>query len=170
MLPNVRTFRIALLALTLPTLAFAQAGATIKFGGLSQDPTLPVQVSAEKLTVNQSDQTAMFEGKVLVSQGQIRMSAPRVRVEYAKGGAASGHIARLLASGGVTLTSGDAAAEGQQAEYNVDKGHILLTGNVVMTQGQNAMSGQKLNIDLTTGVGVMEGRVQTVFRPAEKKK
>lgn len=167
---NARPFRLALLALAVPAIVSAQAGTQVQFGGLKQDPSLPVQVTADKLTVNQNDNTAVFAGHVIVVQGQIRMAAPTVRVEYAKGQESSGHISRLLATGGVTLTTDTEAAQGEKADYAVDSGKIVMTGNVLLTQAQNAMSGQKLDIDLTTGVGIMEGRVQTVFRPAETKK
>jgi lipopolysaccharide export system protein LptA len=40
-----------------------------------------------------------------------------------------------------------------------------MTGSVLLTQGQNALSSETLHIDLNTGTGQLEGRVQTIFVP-----
>ncbi|MGB8812415.1 MAG: lipopolysaccharide transport periplasmic protein LptA [Paracoccaceae bacterium] len=147
--------------ITLPIVAHAQ-GATVAFGGLKQDTTLPVEISADQLNVNQADGTATFTGNVLVGQGEMRLSAGTVRVEY---GADGKTIANLHASGGVTLANKSEAAEAREAVYTIDSGQITMTGDVLLTQGASAISGQKLVIDLKAGTGSMEGRVQTIFVP-----
>ncbi len=185
--------RTALLALALPTAAIAQSqGAQIALGGVKQDHSLPVQVTSDELSVNQTEGTAVFTGHVIVVQGKLRLTAPWVKVEFAKadpgqGGsgqtgsgqaatapapaaAAGSQITRVHATGGVTLTDGAEDAEGREAVYTVADGVVVMTGDVVLTQGQNAMAGQKLEINLNTGIGVMRGRVQTVFRPAPGQK
>lgn len=139
--------------------------ATIAFGGLKQDTTLPVEVQADQLAVNNADGTAVFTGNVLVGQGEMRLAAGAVRVEY---GADGKSIQRLFASGGVTLSNLADAAEAQDAVYSIDSGKVVMTGDVLLTQGQSALSGQKLSIDLKTGTGTMEGRVSTTFIPAKK--
>jgi lipopolysaccharide export system protein LptA len=146
-------------------MASAQA-ANIAFGGLKQDTTLPVEVSSDQLTVNQADGTAVFSGNVLVGQGDMRLSAAQVKVEYTADGSG---ISKLFASGGVTLINATDAAESQDAVYTIDSGNVVMTGDVLLTQGASALSGQTLVIDLTAGTGVMEGRVQTVFQPGAAK-
>ena len=47
-------------------------------------------------------------------------------------------------------------------------GTIEMEGDVLLTQGQNALSSQKLHIDLNTGTGQLEGRVQTIFVPGSQ--
>jgi lipopolysaccharide export system protein LptA len=161
---HLRTAVLAL-ALGFAPLAASAQGAEIAFGGLKQDTTLPVEIQADTLKVNQGDGSATFSGNVLVGQGEMRLTAAEVRVEYAPGG---GSIQRLHASGGVTLASGGEAAEAQEAVYTIDSGNIVMTGNVLLTQGASALSGQKLVVNLQTGTGTMEGRVQTVFQPGTK--
>jgi len=138
-----------------------QAG--IAFGGLKQDTTLPVEVQADQLAIDQADGSATFTGNVRVGQGAMRIAAMSVRVEYAQGG---GAIARLHATGGVTFTNATDAAEADEAVYTIASGNVVMTGDVLLTQGASAISGERLVIDLTAGTGVMEGRVQTIFRPA----
>lgn len=148
-----------------PALVWAQ-GASVAFGGLKQDTTLPVEVSADNLAVSQADGTAVFSGNVLIGQGEMRLSAGRVKVEYTSDGTG---ISRLFASEGVTLINATDAAEAREAIYTIDSGQVVMTGDVLLTQGGNALSGQKLVIDLKAGTGVMEGRVQTVFQPGKAK-
>lgn len=152
---------VLLLSAFLPLAAWAQ-DAQVAFGGLRQDTTLPVEVKAESLTVNQTDGSATFTGNVLVGQGEMRLAAQTVRVEYAADGKS---IAKLHATGGVTLASNSDAAESDEAVYAVDAGTVLMTGNVLLTQGPSAIAGQKLLIDLKAGTGRMEGGVSTVFSP-----
>jgi lipopolysaccharide export system protein LptA len=174
-----RSLRAALVALALPAVALAQAqaaqaqtvqggGAQISFGP-KQDTSQPVEVTADQLNVNQAAGTALFTGHVIVGQGDMRLTAPWVQVEYARGtNGARGRISRVHAKDGVTLTTPTEAAEGKEAVYSVATGIVVMTGDVVLTQGQNAMSGQRLDIDMAKGTGVMRGRVQTVFNPAAK--
>lgn len=136
--------------------------AKIAFGDLNQDTTLPVEVQADQLAVNNADGTAVFSGNVQVVQGKMVLAAAEVAVKYRVDGNA---IEQLLASGGVTISNLGDAAEAREAVYTIDSGVIVLTGDVVLTQGPSAMAGQKLTINLKDGTGIMEGRVTTTFVP-----
>ncbi len=144
--------------------ALAQ-GTQVPFGGLRQDASLPVEITADQLKVDQGDGSAEFIGNVRVGQGEMRLSAARVRVEYAaENGEATGRISRLLASGGVTLVNGAEAAEADEAEYSIEKGQIVMIGHVILTQGANALSSARMVIDLNKGSAVLHGRVKTIFK------
>ena len=136
--------------------------ATVALGSLKQDTTLPVDIGADQLSINQADGTATFSGNVKIAQGDLRLAAELVQVEYSDGGKG---IQSLHASGGVTFANKTDAAESREAVYSIDSGQIEMMGDVILTQGGSAISGQKLVIDLKAGTGVMEGRVQTVFQP-----
>lgn len=144
--------------------AYAQ-GASVAFGGLKHDASQPVEITADELTVDQATGSAVFSGSVVAGQGEMRLSANRVQVEYAaENGQATGRINQLVATGGVTLVNGAEAAEAARAVYSVSAGEIVMTGDVILTQGVNALSGEKLTVDLNTGSGRMEGRVKTIFQ------
>jgi lipopolysaccharide export system protein LptA len=153
-------FAVSLL-LSLPAMA---QQAQVAFGGLKQDTSLPVEIEADSLTVNNADGSAEFTGNVLVGQGEMRLTAGTIRVEYGTDGKS---INRLIASGGVTLANQSEAAEAREAIYTIASGEVVMTGDVLLTQGQTALSGQKLVIDLKAGTGRMEGRVQTTFIPGQ---
>ena len=140
--------------------------ATIAFDGMKQDTSLPVTLDADTLAINNADGSAKFTGNVVVAQGEMRLTAGDVQVEYSPDG---GGIKTLHATGGVTLINAGNAAEAKEAVYSIDNGNVVMTGDVLLTQGANAISGQKLVINLKDGTGVMEGGVQTVFTPGVKK-
>lgn len=116
--------------------ALAQGGAAIAFGGLKHDSSLPIEITAEQLAVDQSDGSATFTGNVLIGQGDMRLSAAKVRVEYVTGAGSTGEISKLHATGGVTLVNGAEAAEAAEAVYTVTSGVVVMTGSVILTQGK----------------------------------
>ena len=152
--------------LAAPLQADAQ-GAQIGFGNAEHDSSLPVEVSADQLDVNQSDGRAVFTGNVVVGQGAMRLTGGEVEVEYGESAGGETEVTRLHATGGVTLFNGSEAAEAQEAVYTIASGEVVMTGEVVLTQGDNAMAGEKLTVNLETGTGVMEGRVRVVFKPQD---
>jgi len=157
----VKPIRLAILAALalLPALAAAQN--TIVLGGVNADPSAPVEVTADTLRVDQTTGRAVFTGEVLVGQGTMRMSAQEVEVIYI---AETGDIARMLATGGVTLVTETEAAEADAADYDLTAGLLTLTGNVLVTQGQTVLSSERMVVNLADGTAQMEGRVRTVFQ------
>ena len=136
--------------------------ADIRFGGLQQDTSLPVEVTSDSLSVDQASGAALFTGNVMAKQGEMRLTAGTIRVEYAESGEG---IDRLIASGGVTLVSPTDAAEAAEAVYTIASGTVVMTGNVLLTQGRAAISGENLTVNLTDGTGTMTGGVKTIFTP-----
>jgi len=163
-LPAIRLF-VGLLLLILPAAALAQ-GANVALGGLAFDNSAPIEVSADNLSVDPEDGSAVFEGNVLVAQGDLRLSADLIRVEYATDaeGNRSPSIGQVTATGGVTFVNGPDAAEAREAVYSVETASLVLSGDVLLTQGQNIVSGDALFVDLEAGTGRIEGGVRTVFQ------
>jgi lipopolysaccharide export system protein LptA len=137
-------------------------GTALGFGGLRQNPDAPVEVTSDRFEVNQADGVAIFTGNVVVVQGELRLGAGAVRVEYGDGGSG---IRRLHASGGVTLATSAEAAESREAVYTLASGELEMSGDVLVTQGAATIAGDRLVADLRAGTGRIEGRVKTVFRP-----
>jgi len=155
-------FAIAAAALSgFAALAGAQ-GAPVAFGQMQSDRSLPVEVTADDLSVNQADSTAVFTGGVVIAQGMMRLSAPHVRVVYL---ADQSGIRSLEASGGVTLASGEDAAEAARADYDITTGMIELRGDVLLVQGDNAITGDTVIVDIGAGTARVSGRVKTVLQP-----
>ena len=155
----------ALLALVALLALPALADTGVNFDGLKTDPTAPLQVTADQLSVSQADGSALFSGHVVVTQSEMELQAATVTVVYDK---ISKSIAELHASGGVTVKAGTNVAAADAAVYTVTTSGLVMTGHVILTMAQATIAGESLILNLTTGLGTMTGRVTTTFTPAKK--
>lgn len=158
---------IFLRALLLPCLFLAFAtglaaqGTQVAFGAIQQNSGLPVEVTADSLSVDQTAGTALFTDNVLIVQGEMRLSADSVLVIYdtqVQG------IDRIEATGNVILVSGEDAAESERADYNVDDGTIVMSGDVLVAQGPSVLTSDTMTVRLEDGTAQMSGRVKTVLQ------
>lgn len=154
---GLRLLLIALFSALFTFQATAQ-GTSVAFGTIAQDTSLPVEVSSDELSVDQETGTAIFTGNVVIGQGEMRLSAQKVLVVYR---ASQDGIAKLEATGGVTIVSGPDAAEAQRADYSIDEGTIVMRGNVLLAQGASAVSADTMTIRLKDGTARMSGNVRT---------
>lgn len=163
----MNAFKILVMPLIVAFLAqpLVAQGANVAFGTIRQDTDLPVEVTADSLSVDQETGTAIFTGNVMIGQGEMRLTAARVLVVYR---AENKGIARLEATGGVTLVSGEDAAESQQANYSIDDGTIVMTGDVLLAQGASALSADRMTVRLSDGTAQMTGRVRTILQTGDK--
>jgi lipopolysaccharide export system protein LptA len=141
------------------------------FGGFKHDSTAPIEIVADALEVQQTNNLAIFTGDVVAAQATLRLTTDNLTVTYAaeKSDADTGAIQHMRADGNVFLSNGSETAQGAWAEYDVANGMMRMGGSVVLTQGENATAGDSLVINLNTGVGKIEGgRVKSVFTPAAK--
>lgn len=154
---------------------------------LKHDSSLPIEITADRLEVAQADQVATFSGKVDAVQGDLVLSADRLKVYYGnkQDGAptptlAGGSIRRIEAEGNVFLSSPRETAQGETGVYDVAGNQMTLEGSVVLTQGDNVVRGDRLEVDLASGqsrvlaaVPASEGgsapqRVRALFTPQAK--
>lgn len=163
-MPRFRPVTFALVAALVHGQALAQS-ANVAFGARDHDSDLPVEVSSDQLSIDQDTGVVVFEGNVVAVQGELRLTARTVRVEYTD--VEPRKIEQILASGGVTLVSGAEAAEAKDAIYSVADRSVVMTGDVLLTQARATVSGDRLVVDLENGTGVMEGRVRTILRTGE---
>lgn len=140
------------------TLALALAGAagTGAAQGLQHDSNLPIEITADKLDVDQPQKLATFTGNVDAVQGELVLSADRLRVYYYGEGqeapaGASSSIRRIEADGNVFVSSPSETAQGTAGVYDVESNQLSLEGSVVLTQEDNVIRGERLEIDLTSG-------------------
>lgn len=156
---KIRHLFIALVMLALP----ASAQVSVGFGGEAHDAQQPVEITSDSLSLDQENGNAVFSGNVLVIQGNLRMAAGEITVLYSTQENGQG-VQRVIASGGVLVTRGADAAEGESADYAVDDALLTLNGNVLITQGATAISGDRLVVNMDTGSGTVSGRVRTVLQ------
>ncbi len=139
----------------------AHAQTNINLGGIAVDTAAPIEVTSESLAIDQDIGTALFEGDVVIIQGDLRIAAQRVEVIYS---ADTSQIARLVATGDVTFVTAQEAAEAETADYDIAAGLLTLTGDVLLTQGASAISAQSMVVNVANGTATMQGRVRTVLQ------
>jgi len=121
------------------------------------DSNAPVDVSADRIEVQDRDDRAVFAGNVRARQGSLTLDTARLTLAYSSGGGDGIQIRRLDASGGVTVTSPSETARGNFAVYDLDRKLITLVGDVRLARQGSTINGSRLLIDLNTGRAVIDG-------------
>ncbi len=129
------------------------AGSALK----GHDTDQPVDVSADRIEVQDRANRALFSGNVDVRQGNLRLNSSRITVVYANSAGTGTEIERIEASGGVTLRSPSETARSQFAIYDIDRRLVTMIGAVRLDQGANRIQGGRLVFDLASGRAVMDG-------------
>jgi lipopolysaccharide export system protein LptA len=119
----------------------------------------PVDVSANRIEVQDRSDRAIFVGNVHVTQAELTLDTERLTIAYSGGSQTSGgvQIRRLDAAGGVTVRSPSETAKGDFGIYDLDKKLITLIGAVQLNRGDNQVNGSRLVIDLDSGRAVIDG-------------
>ena len=115
----------------------------------------PIDLTADRLEVQDRADRAMFSGNVHVKQDELTLDTSRLTVAYSSSGGVQ--IKRLDASGGVTVRSPSETARGAFGIYDLDRKLITLVGNVVLQRQGSQLTGQRLVIDLDSGRAVIDG-------------
>ena len=119
------------------------------------DSSAPVDVTADRIEVQDRSDRAIFAGNVHVRQATLSLDTERLTVAYSSGGGVQ--IRRLDASGGVTVRSPSETARGNFGIYDLDRKLITLVGGVQLNRGGSQISGSRLVIDLNSGRAVIDG-------------
>lgn len=149
------------LALTaaLATTAFAEVRQEQPVSALKgHNSNAPVDVSADRIEVQDRADRAVFAGNVHAVQQDLTLDTPRLMVAYSGGtGGNNVQIHRLDAAGGVVVKSPSETAKGDIGIYDLDRKLITLIGNVQLDRENNQVMGQRLVIDLDSGRAVVDG-------------
>ena len=158
--------RGTILATTLGVCALAGSAAIAQQPGpvsalKGHDTNAPVDVSAQRIEVQDRADRAVFVGDVHARQADLTLDTDRLTVAYSsKAGAGNGtgvQIHRLDAAGGVVVHSPSETAKGDFGIYDIDRRLITVLGNVQLNQGSNQVNGSRLVIDLDSGRAVIDG-------------
>ncbi len=141
------------------------ATAPVAVGQISQAGG-PIRVNADRSEVRERDRQVVFTGSVDIVQGEARLRANRVILNYeASGdpdrgsgiGGGFGDITTMSAIGDVFYTTPDLKARGDRGLYLAADETIVLTGNVVLIRCEDVASGEKLTIQIEDGLYQLEG-------------
>ena len=148
----------------LPLLLVASWALPVAAAAVAQEPVsalkghnsdAPIDLTADRLEVQERADRAMFSGNVKVRQDELTLDTSRLTVAYSSSGGVQ--IKRLDASGGVTVRSPSETARGTFGTYDLDRKLITLVGDVVLQREGSSISGQRLVIDLDSGRAIIDG-------------
>ncbi len=109
-------------------------------GGHNTDA--PVDVTSERIEVQDRADRAVFSGNVHVTQADMTLDTQRLTVAYSGGqGNSNLQIDRLDAAGGVVVHSPSETAKGDFGVYDLNRKLITLIGNVQLTRENNIVNG-----------------------------
>jgi len=137
----------------------APAGAQGVSALRGHDSNAPIDISSDRIEVQDRADRAIWVGNVHVVQGDMVMDSARMTVAYSKATTpgANPQIKRIDASGNVTVVSRTERARGNFGIYDLDKRVITLIGGVVLTRAGNTVSGARMVIDLDSGRATVDG-------------
>ncbi|WP_309611819.1 LptA/OstA family protein [Sphingomonas sp.] len=120
------------------------------------DSNAPIDVSADRMEVQDRADRAVMAGNVHVKQQQLTLDTARLTIAYTNGPGGL-KMQRLDAAGGVVVKSPTETARGAFGVYDLNRKLITLVGGVQLIRQQSQISGSRLVIDLTTGRAVVDG-------------
>lgn len=138
----------SLVALGMGSLASAQA-----IAGFNSNQ--PVNYAADRIELQDRQNRVVLSGDVVITQGDLRLTAGRTTVAYTDNGAL--RIQRIDATGGVVVTRGNERASGSAGVYDFNRRVIVLAGGVALRRGSDTLNGGRLTIDLNTGLSTVDG-------------
>ena len=151
---------LPLLALSASHLPAAEPASALR----GHNGNAPVDVSADRIEVQERADRAVFSGNVHVKQEELTLDTARLTIAYSSGGQSGGgqagggvQIRRLDAAGGVTVNSPSETAKGDFGVYDLDRKLITVIGNVMLTRQGSKVMGSRLVIDLNSGRAVIDG-------------
>ena len=142
------------------------------------DRDKPIQVEADAVRIDDLKKVAVYEGKVILTQGSLRVQADRIEVRQdAEGfltGVATGrpvHFRQRLDGRGDWV---DAWAN--RVEYDARKEQVRLIGEAYLKKGEEELRGDLIVYDARTEVyqasgglpGQKPGRVRAVIQPPQR--
>mgnify|MGYP002782291206 CR=1 FL=1 len=150
----LRSLAAGLGAGTLAALAFGSVAGAQAIAGFNSNQ--PVNYAADRIELQDRQGRVVLSGNVVISQGDLRLTAARTTVAYTSAGDL--RIQRIDATGGVTVTRGDERAQGSAGVYDFNRRVIVLSGGVSLRRGGDTLNGGRLTIDLDTGLSSVDGR------------
>jgi lipopolysaccharide export system protein LptA len=144
------------------------------------DAKSPISIEADRLEYFEKEGRAVYNGHVVVVQGDTKLTCSRLAIfmdksgeaakpkEPSAGADASSGLKHMDCAGPVKVSSKTQTATAENGSYDKGRNEVVLSGHVVLTDGRNVTKGDRLVYDLNSGQAVVQGggsRVQGLFLP-----
>lgn len=143
-----------LIAGAVAALAFGNVAGAQGIAGFNSKQ--PVNYAADRIELQDRQNRVVLSGNVVITQGDLRLTAGRTTVAYSDNGAL--RIQRIDATGGVNVSRGSENASGSAGVYDFNRRVIVLSGGVALRRGSDTLNGGRLTMDLDSGLSSVDGR------------
>jgi lipopolysaccharide export system protein LptA len=113
-----------------------------------------IQVTADRLNINNKDNSAEFSGNVQTIQDNWVILSDRLKIYYSEAldgkdiSQEQGAVKKIIAEGNVTITSEGKVSTAEKAEYFADTQIVVLTGkDATISSDRNLITGEKITLD-----------------------
>jgi len=103
----------------------------------------PLDVRGARTTWDFRTSVMVFEGQVIATRGDVRLTCDRLEVSYA-----GDRIRTAVAAGAVEVSRGARVATGDAAVLTADDGKVVLTGHPRVSDGPNVLEGASITLFL----------------------
>lgn len=138
--------RSALSALVLASALIAGGKTPAQAGPLGVIDGQTLDVTADNLNVDVDKNTAVLQGSVHATLGDLQVFCPKVEVHYDR----APRVRWARGSGGVRAEVKGIEATAAVVEVDVQRRRVTLTGGVRLTRGRGWLSAERATIDLGT--------------------
>lgn len=137
------------------------------------------EITANMMTAHSTERKAVFEGEVILKQGDLIVHSDVMVVFFKPTESAASNQSEgesetqerkvdfIEATGSVVIKKGDGKATCRRAIYYKDEEKIVLTGSPVAFQRGTRVTGQKMTMYLNEDRSVVEGRSRAEIREEE---
>lgn len=124
-------------------------------------------ITSDKLTFDYEQRYALFEGNVVATDPQVKLTADTLTVTFD----ADNQISELVASGKrVLIIQDDMNAESGKAIYDMKKGEFILTEKPRVWRGRDVLTGDKIIYMRDQNRLIVEPRARLIIYPEEGKR
>ena len=131
------------------------------------NPQSKIEFTSNSMTFNSKNGEANFFDNVLVTYGQLRLSAQKLVITQSTNEEQTKQLV-FSASGPIEISNENSFIYGDQAEFIGEKQELTILGNVQLNQRNNIITGDKLILNLQNGVAKISGAVRTIINTTGK--
>ncbi|NCC51528.1 MAG: lipopolysaccharide transport periplasmic protein LptA [Spartobacteria bacterium] len=118
-------------------------------------------ITSDRLTFDYEKQFALFEGNVVVTDPEMKLTAERMNVTFNK----KSEVQAIDAVGDVRIQQEDKVANAGEASYNVKTGQITLKDNPRVRRGKDLLQGDVITFWRDENKMICEPRARLVIFP-----
>jgi len=132
----------------------------------------PINITAKKMEVKSDQNIILFVGDVVVVQGDVTITADRLKIITAEGGGSKAE--EIIANGHVQFrqffpeTKKERFATGDKAHYYQEEDKVVLTGKPRVWEDDNLVTGEEMTFYIQANIFEVDGKekkVKAVFYP-----